>query len=70
MNKNSLFLCATAALCWLFGGEAMASEEAAALYDVFRNPPKEYSAVPFWSWNGTLEPEKLRFAIARLTGQE
>lgn len=28
--------------------------------DEFINPPKEYSLVPFWFWNGTLEPEKLK----------
>jgi hypothetical protein len=26
----------------------------------FRNPPKEYREVPFWSWNDDLDPEELR----------
>ena len=25
----------------------------------FRNPPKEYREVPFWSWNDDLDPEEL-----------
>ncbi len=29
----------------------------------FRNPPKTYREVPFWSWNDTLDPEELRRQI-------
>ena len=29
----------------------------------FQNPPREYSAVPLWFWNGTLEPDRLRWQI-------
>jgi len=30
----------------------------------FRNPPKEYREVPFWSWNDDLDPQELRRQIA------
>lgn len=36
------------------------------LVDNFRNPPKEYSLLPFWSLNGTLEPEKLKWQIDQM----
>ncbi len=32
--------------------------------DIFRNPPKEYREVPFWSWNDTLDADELRRQIA------
>ena len=32
----------------------------------FRNPPPEYSLLPFWSWNGTLKPEKLKWQIDQM----
>ena len=30
---------------------------------LFRNPPKEYRAAPFWSWNSKLVPEILEKEI-------
>lgn len=30
------------------------------LMENFLNPPGEYGLVPFWFWNGTLDPEKLK----------
>ena len=32
----------------------------------FRNPPKEYRAIPFWSWNDKLDPEFLRWQIREM----
>ncbi|MBL7967082.1 MAG: hypothetical protein JNK09_08765 [Prolixibacteraceae bacterium] len=32
----------------------------------FKNPPAEYSLLPFWSWNGTLKPEKLKWQIDQM----
>ncbi len=32
----------------------------------FKNPPSEYSMIPFWSWNGTLKPEKLTWQIDQM----
>src|SRR5659263_239835 len=32
----------------------------------FRSPPAEYSLLPFWSWNGTLKPEKLTWQIDQM----
>ena len=36
------------------------------LYQAFREPPREYSMEPFWSWNSTLEPERLRWQIDQM----
>lgn len=33
------------------------------LYEGYKNPPREYSVVPFWFWNGTLEGSRLRKQI-------
>lgn len=32
----------------------------------FKNPPAEYSLLPFWSWNGTLTAEKLTWQIDQM----
>jgi hypothetical protein len=32
----------------------------------FKNPPPEYSLLPFWSWNGTLKPDKLTWQIDQM----
>ena len=32
--------------------------------EIFKNPPKEFREVPFWSWNDVLEDEELRRQIA------
>ncbi len=33
------------------------------IFENFKNPPKEYSIIPLWSWNGTLEPNELKRQI-------
>lgn len=37
--------------------------EGPPLEEAFANPPREYSMVPFWAWNGTLEPDELKRQI-------
>lgn len=32
----------------------------------FKNPPAEYSLLPFWSWNGTLKSDKLKWQIDQM----
>lgn len=32
----------------------------------FKNPPADYSILPFWSWNGTLKPDKLKGQIDQM----
>ena len=32
----------------------------------YENPPKEFRAVPFWSWNDRLEPELIRYQIGQM----
>ncbi len=52
---------------WLLALLATACCPAAdALQDRFRDPPREYSMEPFWSWNGTLVPEKLRWQMEQM----
>lgn len=34
--------------------------------DKYKNPPKEYRAIPFWSWNYKLDPEFLRWQIQEM----
>ena len=41
----------------------------AVLVKGFANPPRESSMVPFWSWNGTLEPEEVRRQIDEMVKQ-
>ena len=33
-------------------------------YEDFKNPPKEYRGVPFWSWNCTLTEDKIKDQLA------
>ncbi len=33
------------------------------VFEHFEDPPREFSIIPLWSWNGTLEPEELRRQI-------
>ncbi len=35
----------------------------APMEEGFRNPPRMCSMLPFWSWNSTLEPDKIRWQI-------
>ena len=35
----------------------------------FSDPPREYSVLAFWFWNGTLEPEKLKRQIRMMEEQ-
>ena len=36
------------------------------LKERFRDPPREYSLTPLWSWNSTLTPEKLTWQIDQM----
>ena len=36
------------------------------LKDRFRDPPREYGLMPWWSWNSTLTPEKLTWQIGQM----
>lgn len=37
-----------------------------SLFIYFKEPPHEYSLLPFWSWNNTLEPEKLNWQMDQM----
>jgi len=45
------------------GGGETAAGEALSLEQGFRRPPRWASIVPFWSWNGRLEPAELKRQI-------
>jgi len=36
------------------------------LKEGFKNPPRRYSLTPFWAWNDTLEPERLKWQIDQM----
>jgi hypothetical protein len=36
------------------------------LAENFKNPPDEFSILPLWSWNGALNPEKLKWQIDQM----
>jgi hypothetical protein len=44
---------------WLFG-------QPGKLAGDFKNPPPEYSLLPFWSWNGTLTADKLTWQLDQM----
>ena len=58
-SKRSLLLL-TLVLPLLLSGQS------ADLARNFKNPPSEFSILPFWSWNGTLKPEKLKWQIDQM----
>jgi hypothetical protein len=39
------------------------------LYSEFLNPPREYSAMPFWFWNGRMEGPKIQEEIRQMVDQ-
>ncbi len=39
---------------------------AAELYDRLLDPPAEYRAIPFWSWNDRMEPEEIRRQVREM----
>ncbi len=42
---------------------AVAQNDHEQMFEQFKDPPREFSLIPLWSWNGTLEPEELRRQI-------
>jgi alpha-L-rhamnosidase len=40
-----------------------------SLYTEFQNPPREYSPMPFWFWNGKLEGAKVQEQVRRMVEQ-
>lgn len=39
------------------------------LRETFKNPPSKYRGIPFWAWNGSLEPEEIREQIRQFHRQ-
>ena len=37
--------------------------------NIFKNPPKEYRASPFWSWTGSLKPTEIKRQIREMKKQ-
>ena len=42
---------------------AEAQDDRNEMFEHFKEPPREYSIIPLWSWNGTLEPNELKRQI-------
>ncbi len=63
--RRKVVLGLLASICW-GGGAATAGE---ALYMGFRNPPRAYSVMPYWYWNGRVTPEETRRQIREMIGQ-
>jgi hypothetical protein len=42
---------------------------AGELYDGFLDPPRDYSPMPFWFWNGKMEGPKIQEEIRQMTDQ-
>ncbi|MEN6607743.1 MAG: hypothetical protein ABFD60_10900, partial [Bryobacteraceae bacterium] len=62
--RRALFFSA----CLLLGGLTLSSNAATPddLKKQFKDPPREYSIEPLWSWNGTLQREKLVWQIDQM----
>lgn len=57
----------TKSLLWLFLAVPLfMSAQTGELAKNFKNPPAKYSMLPFWSWNGTLKTEKLKWQIDQM----
>ncbi|HLV87655.1 MAG TPA: glycosyl hydrolase [Candidatus Sulfotelmatobacter sp.] len=65
--------------CWLLlltslllPSKAVATDDPpsqGSLYTEFLNPPREYSPMPFWFWNGELEGKKIQEQIRQMVDQ-
>ncbi len=44
-------------------------EQAGQLYAGFTDPPREYSAMPFWFWNGKMDGPKIQEEIRQMVDQ-
>jgi len=53
----------------LWGGPAARPQSAEALYQGFRNPPRSYSLMPYWYWNGRVTAEQTRREIQAMISQ-
>jgi hypothetical protein len=48
----------------LFGCSIVdAQNDGNEIFEHFKDPPREFSIIPLWSWNSTLEPEELKQQI-------
>ena len=53
-------------LILFFGSTKVVTSQSNELKQGFKTPPAEYSLLPFWSWNGTLTPDKLTRQIDQM----
>ncbi len=64
-----------AVLCLLFLGNPFATKTGAMaghvdeLWQTFQDPPRNYSLMPYWFWNGRITPEETRRQIEEMVRQ-
>ncbi|MBN1347087.1 MAG: hypothetical protein JXQ73_30630 [Phycisphaerae bacterium] len=63
MRFRWLGLSMTVIVSWHMAAHVLADESTP---DGFGHPPREFSSVPLWSWNGRLEPDQLRWQIDQM----
>jgi hypothetical protein len=51
------------------GAGQEAKKDQDQLYSEFLNPPKDYSLMPFWFWNGKMEGTKVQEEVRRMVDQ-
>lgn len=47
-------------------GEHMIYSKTEFSKEIFKNPPPQYCAMPFWAWNRKLEKEEMLWQINKL----
>ena len=64
MKKYSFSILAAAAVSSVFASiQKPDSKDENFSLDSFRNPPAEFRPVPFWSWNGKMDPARIEQQI-------
>ena len=52
--------------CIILASMLISIANAASIADRFDDPPHEYSLVPLWSWNSSLDPQQLRWQLDQM----
>ncbi|MFN8008382.1 MAG: hypothetical protein U0V70_15445 [Terriglobia bacterium] len=66
--RMALIVCGLGILVFSIPSRAMESAQD-TLYRGFLDPPRQYSPMPFWFWNGKMEGPKIQEQIGKMVGQ-